>query len=162
MKKLKKLFRFCFISALVLVVWIYACRYLFRFIWSFDILDKKTYLLMADYWEKGGVFNSYKDYSLGIGLFLIPVLWLVLSYKLYKYGLKKFLTTPIIKIYRYFTRPESMEVEHVLIKNLGGKDKTLDEIISEKIKEQNGAGSQYASRDLRKQIAAKIKENENK
>ena len=54
-----------------------------------------------------------------------------------------------------------MEVEHVTIKNLGGKDKTLDEIISEKIKEQGQDNSSaHVVRDLRKQISAKIEDNE--
>ena len=53
-----------------------------------------------------------------------------------------------------------MEVEHVTIKNLGGKDKTLDEIIEEKIKEENKSANGNMVSDLRKQIAAKIEENE--
>lgn len=161
MKKIKNFLRFSFISMLVLVVWTYFCRLLFRAIWNFDILDNKTYQLIAEFWEKGGVFNTFRDYSLGIAFILMPIIWIILSRKLYKYGLKKFLTMPIIKTYRYFTRPESMEVEHVSIKNLGRKDKTLDEIISEKVKEQSKLSAGYTAKDLRKQITAKMEENEN-
>ena len=54
-----------------------------------------------------------------------------------------------------------MEIEHVSLKNIGGKDKTLDEIITDKIKEQNGNGaSGHTSTNIRRQIAAKIEENE--
>lgn len=53
-----------------------------------------------------------------------------------------------------------MEVEHVIIKNLGNKDKTLDEIISEKMKEKGeNKQEENTSRSLREQIAAKIEEN---
>ena len=91
----------------------------------------------------------------------MPVIWLVLSYKLYKYGLVKFLLNPLVKLYRRITRPKTMEVEHVSIKNLGGKDKTLDEIIAEKVEKQRGNKSAgHASQNLRRQIAAKIEENE--
>ena len=70
---------------------------------------------------------------------------------------------PIIKTYRRLTRPKSMDMEHVVVKNLGVKDKSLDDIIANKIKEehQNTAAS-HITRDLRQQISAKIEENENK
>ena len=54
-----------------------------------------------------------------------------------------------------------MEIEHVSIKNLGEKDKTLDEIIKAKIeKEGKNLSRSHEVADLRKQIAAKIEENE--
>lgn len=161
MKKLKKFLRFSFISALVFVVFLFIFRFLFNLIWNFDILSWEPYQKIIDFWNKGGVFNKTKDCTLLAGLVLMPIIWLLASYKLYKYGLKKFLTTPIIKTYRRLTRPKSMEVEHVTIKNLGVKDKSLDEIIADKIKEQGEkTGSGNMSKNLRQQISAKIEENE--
>lgn len=160
MKKLKKFFRFCLISIVVLAFVIYVGRILLRFIWNFDILNADSYKIMYDYWEKGGVFNTFRDCSLGIALLLLPIIWLILSYKLYKYGFWKFIFTPVVKVYRHFSRPKNMEVEHVSIKNLGAKDKTLDEIISEKIKEKEGnAAHEHMAKNIRQQIAAKIEEN---
>jgi hypothetical protein len=52
-----------------------------------------------------------------------------------------------------------MEVEHVSIKNIGVKDKTIDEIISEKIRGNENSGAAHTSIDIRKQISAKIEEN---
>ncbi|MBO5037906.1 MAG: hypothetical protein J6C85_00405 [Alphaproteobacteria bacterium] len=161
MKKIKKLFRFCFISVLVLIVFLFLGRIIFRLLWNFDILSAVSYQKMQNYWESGGVFNTFKDCSLLGSLLLFPIIWLHASYKLYKYGLGKFLTRPIILLYRRLTRPKVMEVEHVSIKNMGSKDKTLDEIISEKLKSEGKQGSSaHLSKDLRKQIAAKIGENE--
>ena len=161
MKKIKKLFRFCFISALVLIVFLFLGRIIFRLLWNFDILNAVSYQKMQNYWENGGVFNTFKDCSLLFALLLFPIVWLYASYKLYKYGLGKFLTKPVIVLYRRLTRPKVMEVEHVSIKNMGSKDKTLDEIISEKLKsEGKQSGTAHLSKDLRKQIAAKIGENE--
>ena len=160
MKKFKNFLRFSAISALVLVVFVFIGQFLFKLIWHFDILSKKSYLIMADYWNNGGVFNTFRDYSLGIALFLFPIIWLYYSRKLYKFGLGKFLTIPIIKTYRYFTRPKSLEVEHVVVKNMGAKDKSLDDIIADKIKEQGKESAGHTTRDLRKQISAKIGEND--
>lgn len=161
MKKLKNFFRFSFISILVLIVFIFIARYLFVLLWHFDILSWDSYQMIIDYWNNGGVFNTFKDCSLGVALIAFPIIWLYYSRKLYKYGLKKFFTTPIIKTYRYFTHPKSMEVEHVVVKHMGEKGKSLEDIIADKIKEENKKnGYSSASKDLRKQIAAKIGENE--
>ena len=161
MAKVEKLIKFFTVCAVVFVVLGYICRELFKFIWNFDIFNRESYRILYDYWENGGVFNTFRDCSLGLFLFLMPVIWLVLSYKLYKYGLVKFLLNPLVKLYRRITRPKTMEVEHVSIKNLGGQDKTLDEIIAEKVEKQGGNKSAgHASQNLRRQIAAKIEENE--
>ena len=161
MKKLRKFIRFSVISFIVLIVFLFISRIVLKLIWNFDILALKSYRIMLEYWEKGGVFSTFKDLSLGAFFILFPILWLICSYKLYKYGLGRFLATPIIKIYRKMTRPKNMEVEHVCIKNLGNKDKSLDEIISEMIKEKGTSDqTENTCRSLREQIAAKIKENE--
>ena len=53
-----------------------------------------------------------------------------------------------------------MEVEHVSIKNLGIKDKSLDEIISAKLKEKGeDQTSVHTIKDIRQQISAKLEEN---
>ena len=161
MKKLKKFCRFFVISAITLAPVLFICQIIFKIIWKFDILNRNSYRVVAEYWNKGGVYNTPRDWCLGIAFLLIPVFWLKLSYKIYKIGFWKFIFAPIIYTYRRLTCPKNMEVEHVTIKNLGGKDKTLDEIISEKIKEQGQDNSSaHVVRDLRKQISAKIEENE--
>ncbi len=161
MKKIKNLIRFIMISIIVLVAVIYISRILFKLIWAFDILDSKSYRIMYEYWERGGVFNTFRDCSLGFGLLILPIVWLCLSYKLYKFGLFKLITLPVSKLYRRLTRPKNMEVEHVSIKNLGGRDKSIEEIIKEKIEKQEEKqhlGNNVV--DIRKQVAAKIEENE--
>jgi len=163
MKKIKNFLRFCFISAIVLIVFLYIGRILFRLIWNFDFLTKEPYLIIKKYWDKGHTFGTLRDYGIALSLLAFPIMWLICSYKLYKFGLKKFLTLPIIKTYRRLTRPKVMDVEHVVVKNLGVKDKSLDDIIANKIKEQHlNTGSNHITRNIRQQIAAKIEENENK
>jgi len=162
MKKIKNFIRFAFISVIVLVLVVGVCRFLFRLFWNFDILNYASYVKVANYWEAGGVFNTFKDCSLGFCLLMLPLVWLFLSYKLYKYGLMKFLTMPIIKTYRHFSRPKNMDIEHVTIKNMGSKDRTLDEIIADRLKEKKEKTSvSHAAKDIRRQIAAKMEENEN-
>lgn len=161
MKKLGKLLKFTTISIFVLAVLTSVGQILFKLFWNFDLLNQKSYQVLYDYWEKGGVFNTFRDCSLGLSLLLLPIIWLVVSHKIYKNGFWKSVLTIIDKLYRKITRPQNMEIEHVSLKNIGGKDKTLDEIITDKIKEQNGNGaSGHTSTNIRRQIAAKIEENE--
>lgn len=160
MKKLKKMIKFTFISLLVLVVVTYIGRFLFLLFWNFDILKGSSYIKVYKYWNGGGEFKNFKDCSLVVCLLLFPIVWYKLSNKLYKYGLTNFILNPIIKGYRRATRPKSLEVEHVSIKNIGKKDKSLDEIISDKLKEKNiSMSSEQTSKNIRQQISSKIGEN---
>lgn len=161
MKKIAKLLRFITISAFVLVILTYIGQVIFKSFWNFDLLNRKSYQVLNNYWEKGGVFNTFRDCSLVASLFLFPIIWLVISRKIYKKGFWKSVLSLIDKSYRKITRPQNMEIEHVSLKNIGGKDKTLDEIITDKIKEQNGnVTGGHTSANIRKQVAAKIEENE--
>lgn len=161
MKKIGKMIRFLSSSIIVFAVIFYIGRFVFNILWGFDLSDINSYRAMQEYWEKGGVFNTFRDCSLGLSLILLPIIWLILSNKLYKYGIGKLLSKPLIALYRRITRPKNMEVEHVSIKHLGEKDKTLDEIIKEKMaKDGNNIQRSHEVADLRKQIASKIEENE--
>lgn len=161
MKKIKKILRFSSISIVVFIVLGYLARIIFNLLWKFDLFNAKSYQILQNYWEKGGVFNTFRDCSLGFALFMLPVLWLIISYKVYKKGFWKTILIPVEKLYRKLTSPKNMEVAHVSLKNLGGKDKTLDEIIADKIKsEQGGVSSINTVRDIRREISARIEENE--
>ena len=161
MKKIKKFFKFTLISCFTLVVFAYVGRFFFNLFWDFDIISPKSYIVLVNYWNEGGNFKEFKELSLLVCLILFPIYWLKSSIKMYKNGFFKTLMSPFVKLYRKFTRPQKMEPEHVSIKNLGSKDKTLDEIISDKIKEKGGNSLQSKeSSNLRQLISAKIEENE--
>lgn len=161
MKKIKKILRFSCISVVIFFVIGFIAQFLFRLFWNFDLLNVKSYQLLNKYWNEGGVFNTFHDCSLGASLFLLPIIGFWCSYKVYKKGFWKSLFAPLEKLYNKLTRPKNMEIVHVSLKNLGGKDKTLDEIISDKIKQQKGdMQSEHTVKNLRKEIAAKLEENE--
>ncbi|MCM1323106.1 MAG: hypothetical protein NC218_02880 [Acetobacter sp.] len=160
MKKIGKLLRFMTISIFVLAAQLCVGQIVFKVLWNFDLLNRESYQMLYNYWEKGGVFNTFRDCSLGAVLLLFPIIWLIISHKIYKRGFWKSIISIIDKSYRKITRPQSLEIEHVSIKNIGGKDKTLEEIITDKIKEQNNNTGGHTSVNIRKQIAAKIEENE--
>ena len=68
--------------------------------------------------------------------------------------------SPFFKLYKKFTRPKKLDVEHVSIKNLGSKSRSLDEIIADKMKEKGEKVSQqYTTIDIRQQVSAKVEEN---
>ncbi|MBE6463369.1 MAG: hypothetical protein E7005_06420 [Alphaproteobacteria bacterium] len=161
MKKIKKFLRFVIISCFMLAIFVYIGRFFFNMLWDFDIISLRSYAVLNSYWNEGGNFNDFKELSLLGCLILFPILWLRCSMKIYKKGFFKTLASLFSKSYRKLTRPKNMETEHVSIKNLGSKDRTLDEIISDKIKEKGGNIAQgKESTNLRHLISAKIEENE--
>jgi len=158
MKKLKKFIRFLFILIAVFVALAYCSRVVFMYFWGINTFDTKSYIKLYNLWESGYVFKSFSDISLLFMLVAIPIFWINSSIKLYKKGFWKTIAAPFVKIYRLLTRPKNMEVEHVSIKNLGVKDKSLEEIISAKIKEKGeDIGTSNTTKDIRQQISAKLK-----
>lgn len=160
MKKIKKILTFSAIAIVITIIFGSICQVLFNWFWSFDILDRRSYQTLLSWWEEGGVFNTFRDCSLGVSLLLFPIICFGISYKLYKQGFWKTILSPFIKLYHACTRPKNMEVEHVSIKNLGVKDKPLEEIIADKIKQEKvESTANNASKTIRQQIAAKLEEN---
>ena len=164
MKKIKKFIRFLLILSVCFVFFTYVGRIVSVFLWNFDILSSKPYISLYLFWENGGVFNSFRDITLILYLFFLPIFFWKSICLLYKKGFWKTVLTPFVKIYTRLTRPNNMEVEHVSIKNLGAKDKSIDEIISDKLKQKGEThnNTNSVTRNLRQQVAEKIKENENK
>ena len=156
MKKIFKILSFVFISVLLLILFTIVGRYLFIKILDFDILRKSSYTGLMQVWNSGGKIN----FSLLFCFLIWPSLWLYCSIRLYKYGFWKFIFWPVIKLYIHYTKPKNVEEVHVNIKNLGGKDKNLDEIISQKMKEKGmKSGDTTTIKNLRQQISTKIEEN---
>ena len=161
MKKLKKFFRFISILLVVTIFFISICNWLFQIVWNFELFNPESYKKISIFWEKGGVIKSFKDLSLAFSFIFFPILTIIISFRLYKKGFWKTMLYPLYCIYRFFTRPKVTEVEHVSIKNLGSKNKTIDEIISDKIKEKGeNIANQHTISDIRQQVSAKIGENE--
>lgn len=161
---MKKTIRFMSILSVLFVFWAYIGRIFFKFFWNFDIFSSKHYLGLYQFWEKGGVFKSFKDISLILCLIILPIVWIKTTKRFYKQGFWKSVLSPVIKIYKKLSYPKNLEVEHVSIKNLGAKDRSLEEIISDKLKEKGESTNQKANttQNLREQVSAKLKENENK
>ena len=160
MKKLKNFIRFLLIFGTTSVIFALVGQIVFKYIWGFALFNLKSYKYLYDFWENGGVFNKFKDITLVLGLVFLPIYCINVSFKIYKKGFLKVLSIPFTVIYRALTRPKSLEVEHVSIKNIGIKDKTLDEIISTRIKEKGQETTvSHASKNIREQISAKIEEN---
>ncbi len=160
MKKIIKFIRFCTISSVIFGLYAAVASIFFKMIWGFRLFAPEPYVKLYSFWEKGGVFKEVKDISLVASLIALPVCSLISGYKMYKKGFWKTILSMFSHIYRRCTRPKNMEVEHVAIKNLGSKSRTLDEIISDKMKEKGETLTQeVTSLSLRQQVSAKVEEN---
>lgn len=160
MKKIKKFIRFLSILITMFAILASIGQVVFQYLWGINLFDIKSYQKLYKLWDSGYVFRSFNDISLLFSLIFLPIFWLKSSFTLYKKGFWKTMSIPFVKIYRKLTRPKNMEVEHVSIKNLGIKGKSLDEIISAKLKEKGeDPTSVHTIKDIRQQISAKLEEN---
>lgn len=163
MKKIKKTLRYIAICCTVFLFLTFVYFHVFNAIWNFNILNVKSYKAMYAFWERGGVFKTFKDCSLLFLMTFFPVFWLCITAKLYKKGFWATLLMPINKLYRKFNAPEPMDDVHIVIKNLGAKSGDIDEIISDKLKEKGDTlVNSNTTRSIRQQISVKIEENEKK
>ena len=163
MKKMKKALRYIAIFCIVFLFLIFVYFHVFKVIWNFNILNVKSYKAMYSFWERGGVFKTFKDCSLLFLMAIFPVLGFYITAKLYKKGFWATLTKPINKLYRKFNAPEPMDDVHIVIKNLGAKTGDIDEIISDKLKEKGDVlANSNTTKSIRQLISVKIEENEKK
>lgn len=160
MKKIKKMLKFILILLTVATFIIFFSGYVFIFFWKFDILKEASYIKLQNFWNNGGVFRTFKDISLLVCLMLLPISIIISTKKLYKEGFWKTILTPFVMLWKKATNPKREEIQSVTIKNLGAKDKTLDDIINEKMKEKLKEETKNTIQDIRNQISTKIKENE--
>lgn len=160
MKKIIKFIKFLLISLVVFYVYAVIANILFKLFWNFGLFNPESYAKLQKFWEKGGVFKEFREISLAVSLICLPIFWLISSYKLYKRGFWKTILSPFLKLYLKMTRPKNLEVEHVSIKNLGSKSRSLDEIISDKMKERGeNISQQHTTANIRQQVSAKVEEN---
>ena len=156
---MKKFAKVVCIGSVVLLFWVAIYYVIFKLIWQFDVLSIRSYKKIHAYWNQGGVFRTFKDCSLLFFMSMFPILCIYYTRKVYKRGFWKTILSPFIKIYRKFTAPEPMDDVHIVIKNLGVKSGSLDEMLADRIKKDGGlSGNKTLISDIRQQISVKIEE----
>ena len=162
-KKVGKLVKFLLTGLFWSVLWTALSQQIVMHIWNFNFLSKDQWQIIAEFWRNNGTIRSFSDYMLFLTLFLIVILWYKGWKRLYHVDYAKLCLAP----FEYFSKKQiekyKAEGKHVVIKNLVvGEKMTLDELIDEKIKEENAAQGVKAADNLRQTLSQKIIERKGK
>ncbi len=156
-QKLFKLIKFLIVSVLWSGVWFTLTDKIIAKVWNFDFLKASQWHFVSEFWRRNGTFYGKSDYLLFLSLLIIIVLWGIGLYKLYKVNYIRFFLKPL----EYFSNRDiekyEKESKHVVIKNLVvGEKITIDDLIAEKIQEEEKEPKIKESEALRQNISQKI------
>lgn len=156
-KKVLKFIKIALVGVVWSILWVALTRKVMLSIWNFDYVSLNHWKMVKSFWNANGTIRGVSDYLLFLSLFLIILLWFKGFKYFYKIDYMKILLKPLL----YFSNREIKKYEkggkHVIIKNLiVGEKTTLNDLIEEKIKEEEKQEAPKESETLRKNISKKI------
>ena len=156
-KKLLKFIKFVLVGGVWSILWLTLMQKVMIFIWNFNFFSKAQWHMVASFWNANGTIKGLSDYMLFLTLFLVVLGWFLGLKYFYKVGYGKLLLRP----FEYFSGKQiekyRQENKHVVIKNLVvGEKVALDDLINEKIKEEDKQQKTKESETLRQNITQKI------
>jgi hypothetical protein len=119
-KKILRFIRFCFISVVWTILYFSIVRILLKSIWKFDIFKKVYWEKISEFWEEGGVINSFQEYTFLAMLIAIIPLWLWGWKKANQLSVAKIIFFPIFWYNSYQERKYSKAPKNITLKNMGG------------------------------------------
>ena len=127
-----------------------------RVFFHIDMLSIKTYSVMSDYWNNGGIFRG-KDLLIFFIIFLYFPLCLYGWNKIRKY---KFSNLIIVPLNWFFNRGlDNYHTPEVNIKNLKIEEKkSLEQVVGERLETEKKKLKRASTGDLRKEIIKRIEE----
>ena len=132
---------------------------LFFWIYNINLLNPKTYKILSDFWESGGVLHG-KDIVMLCSLILYFPVCFYGWYKLWHYKYIRLITVPLNKIFN--SGFDNYRAPDINIKNLKVEEKkTLDQLVNERLEKEKKKNKeqQGESRDFRKKIIEQIEQN---
>lgn len=155
-KKLLSLTKFIIIGVLWTIVFLWGSRFLLVYIWHFDILSKKQWVVIAGYWNNNGVIMQLSDYMFFLTLLLLLVVWVIGWRWFSKISYSKLLLGPLNYVLNYRLKKYETDEERVVIKNMNvGEKLSVEDLIQERIKSEKHLESKE-SEQLRRNISEKI------
>ena len=156
-KKFLKFFKFCAVCALWSACWLTIMRFLVVFVWNFDYFSLRNWQIIVSFWNANGTIQGFSDYMLFITLLGILIVWYIGVKYFYRIDYGKLFLKP----FEYFSKKQIEKYDstgkHIVLKNLVvGEKMTIDELVEEKIKEEDNRCSQKESQNLRESISKKI------
>lgn len=159
---MKKALRFCR-NSLIFIGWtglfLVFSNFLIDVIWNFDFLSDRSWQILSNFWNKGGIIKTTSDVLLILSLCLLPILWIVGYLLVLKFDYLKIFLFPIRLVYNLFSTTSSETPKRIVLKNLKSSDKLVEEIKSE-IESIKPEKSKEAE-SLRSSVIKKLSESKN-
>lgn len=100
-------------------------------IWNFDFMSARSWNLLSEFWNKGGVIKTTSDILLMASLFLLPFLWLTGYFLALKINYAQLLFLPFELFHRLFRDNKNDEPERIVLKNIKSSQQQVEDIKAE-------------------------------
>ena len=128
--------------------------------WNFNILQISSWIIIKEFWLKGGTISKFKDYALFITLLSYIPLWIYLTKKAIKIKYLKLLLKPFEHYNDMIIKKHSKDSKRIILKNLGKKS-SEDEQLEANLSDSNSNISIQEADKIRDIIADKINSAKN-
>lgn len=128
-------------------------------IWNFDFLSNRSWEILSNFWNKGGIIKTTSDVLLILSLCLLPLLWILGYILVLRLDYLKIFLFPIRLIYNLFSGTSSDTPKRIVLKNLKSSNQLVEEIKSE-IESIKPKKSKEAE-TLRSSVIKKLSESKN-
>ena len=119
-KKIKNFVRVCFIGAVWSILYFSTVYIVLKALWGFDITSKRYWNIILRWWDEGGVFDSFQEYTFLITLLAILPLWIWGWEKACRISIVKVLFFPVFWYNSWQERKYSQMPKSITLKNMGG------------------------------------------
>lgn len=145
---------FCAVLAVALGL---AYYWLFLTVYDTNILAPRTYKMIADYWNRGGIIKG-GDALMLLCLFSYLPLFLFGCWKIFHFKFIKLLTVPLNWLCNRGLSKYAGGMPSVNIKNLKVEEKkTIEQVVQERLEAENKKHEeQQQSEDVRKRVIDEI------
>lgn len=159
-KKIIRFFKILLISTVWSYLYFITVRFIFLYIWKFDILLTEYWVTIAEFWNSGGVISKFKDFMFVSSLIIIIPLWLYMLIKLIKFDYTNIIVYPVKLYNSYIEKKYGSNSSRIAFKNIGisHNDVSFEDMVKMKMKEsEKGGEKELEATKIRNIIKEKIK-----
>lgn len=156
MKKLMRFFR----NLLIFIGWSFIFMFIsnifMSLVWNFNFLSVRSWQLLSEFWNNGGVIKTTADVLLISFLFLLPILWFIGFLLVLKINYIKIFILPLVLFDKIFGSKKNSEPERVVLKNMKPTQQIVEDIKNE-LESMKPEKSKEAG-NIRSEITKKLSE----
>ena len=140
MKNALKIIKFLFVSFVwtILLSGIASC--ILNIFWDFNLFSSKGWSIIAKWWQRGGIINSWQDYLFFIVLFTLLPLWVLGIKRGMRINFVRILLAPIEYVLNHGLdeEPKSITIKNIdVLTHKTTKEEYINNIVEQRMKEMD-------------------------